>query len=254
LDRSYLGEYFFAGDTPVDTGFKYHRITGGEDKALYRPWQAMLLAREHARLFIANREATILSLAPEMDSQSPSILCPYDAELFGHWWFEGPQFIEGLFERAAASSSLEMASTDAMKPDSGDTEMHNPIFSSWGEGGFGSVWINSEVDWIYPLGYQMVVRFRECRAAKSLSRIQKRILAQMAREIALFQASDWAFMIHNHSAENFAKGQLHEYSENFTRLYESFFAGADGDREFLLKLEEKHNIFPWMNESLYCFL
>jgi predicted glycosyl hydrolase (DUF1957 family) len=57
LDRSYLGEYFFAGDTPVDTGFKYHRITGGEDKALYRPWQAMLLAREHARLFIANREA-----------------------------------------------------------------------------------------------------------------------------------------------------------------------------------------------------
>lgn len=254
LSRDYLGEYFFAGDTPVDTGFKYYRITGGENKAIYRPWQAMLLAREHARLFIANRESTILSLAPQMDSQKPSILCPYDAELFGHWWFEGPQFIEGLFERAAASHSIEMASTEGMQPDNGDIEKHHPVFSSWGEGGFGSVWINSEVDWIYPLCYKMLACFRECSAVKPVSKMQKRILAQMAREIALFQASDWAFMIHNHSAEDFAKGQLHEYFENFTHLYEMFSAGSATDIDFLSKIEAKDNIFPWMNESFYHFL
>ncbi|MBO7511826.1 MAG: DUF1957 domain-containing protein, partial [Fibrobacter sp.] len=36
--RDYLGEYFFAGDTPIDSGFKYKRITGGEHKEIYRPW------------------------------------------------------------------------------------------------------------------------------------------------------------------------------------------------------------------------
>ena len=54
-ERSYLGEYFYSGDTPIDTGFKYYRITGSEQKEFYRPWNAMHLVQDHARLFVANR-------------------------------------------------------------------------------------------------------------------------------------------------------------------------------------------------------
>ena len=111
-DRNYLGDYFMAGDTPIETGLKYYRITGSEDKQIYRPWNAMRLVEDHARLFVANREATVTELLPNMEGNKVSILCPYDAELFGHWWFEGPLFIEKMFERAAASNTVEMASLE----------------------------------------------------------------------------------------------------------------------------------------------
>lgn len=248
-DRGYLGEYFFAGDNPVDTGFKYYRITGGEDKALYRPWQALQLAREHARLFISNREATIASLTDGMENGFPSILCPYDAELFGHWWFEGPQFIESLFERAAISHVLEMDSLADIAKACADDEPHIPAFSSWGEGGFGSVWINGEVEWMYPMFYKMRATFHALPAPGS--EIQNRLLAQMAREMALFQASDWAFMIHNHSAADFAKAQLGEHYNNFVKLASGYAQPDDATVQFLNKTEAKDNPFPWMDSSVY---
>ncbi|MCK9182029.1 MAG: DUF1957 domain-containing protein [Fibrobacteraceae bacterium] len=249
LDRNYLGNYFFSGDSPIDSGFKYYRITGGEQKELYHPWQAMNLAREHARLFVSNRESTMAALAPEMESHLPCILCPYDAELFGHWWYEGPQFIESVFERVAISKILELGSVNALKLDPGDTEIHNPVFSSWGENGFASVWVNPQVEYIYPMFFKMLAIMKECRKVKNLSKIQKRVLCQMYRELALFQASDWAFMIHNNSAADYARFRLREHENSFMQLYALFL--GESDRESILKmLEEKDNIFPWIEKII----
>lgn len=245
LDRSYLGEYFFAGDTPIDSGFKYYRITGGENKELYRPWQAMNLAKEHARLFVSNREALMAELAPQMASHRPCELCPYDAELFGHWWFEGPQFIESVFERAASSLILQLASVGDMTPDPEDERIHRPIFSSWGENGFASVWVNSQVDFVYPKFFKMFSLFKEARN-RAESNYQKRILAQMERELVLFQASDWAFMIHNHSAEDYARRRLSEHERDFMKLC-AMFNGEFKDDGLLLSIENRDNLFPWLS-------
>ncbi len=245
LPRSYLGDYFFAKDAPIDSGFKYYRITGGEDKALYRPWLAMNLAREHARLFVANRERTAMELSREMDSKRPCILCPYDAELFGHWWFEGPQFIESVFERAAASSSVRLASVNELSPDPRDLDIHRPVFSSWGENGFASVWVNPEVDFIYPKFFRMFGVFRKCRSETHPTKFQKRVLAQMVRELALFQSSDWAFMIHNRSAADYAKRRLEEHERDFMKLA-AMFAGEFVDETILSEIESRDNLFPWI--------
>lgn len=248
LPRSYLGDYFFAGNSPIDSGFKYYRITGGEDKALYHPWQAMNLAREHARLFVANRERTATELALEMDSKRPCILCPYDAELFGHWWFEGPQFIESVFERTAASSSICLASVNELSLDPRDLDIHRPIFSSWGENGFASVWVNSEVDFIYPKFFRMFGVFKKCRLEAHPTKFQKRLLAQMVRELSLFQASDWAFMIHNHSAADYAKRRLEEHERDFMKLA-AMFVGDFVDESLLREIEDRDNLFPWIFQS-----
>lgn len=245
-DRNYLGDYFFAGDAPIDTGFKYYRITGSEQKELYRPWQAMNLAREHARLFVANREALIASLSGEMESRRPCVLCPYDAELFGHWWFEGPQFIEAVFERAASSKVLTLASVSEMSLDPADTEIHRPIFSSWGENGFASVWVNPEVEFIYPKFFHMFSLYKECRAKKR-TQVQARILAQMERELLLYQSSDWAFMIHNHSAEDYARARLSEHERDFMILI-AMFRGEFFDEEKLSEIESRDNLFPWLSK------
>lgn len=247
-EREYLGEYFFAGDAPIETGLKYHRITGGEQKLIYRPWNAMRLVENHARLFIANREATFSDLIPHIEGHSASILCPYDAELFGHWWFEGPLFIESLFEHAAASPLLELASLELVMHSSSDLGTHKPIFSSWGEGGFSSVWMNDAVQDAYPRFFKMRSLWNHLRSLKQTKWLQ-RLVTQMAREILLFQASDWAFMIHNNSAEGYAKSRLAEHYDNALHLYDLALS-KNPDKEILEKMEKKNNLFPWLGELL----
>lgn len=260
----YLGGYFMAGNTPIETGLKYYRITGSEDKQVYRPWNALRLAEDHARLFIANREATVTELLPKMDGNKVSILCPYDAELFGHWWFEGPSFIEKMFERAASSNVVEMASLESTMHSSCDPEVHCPVFSSWGEGGFGEVWMNDEVSWAYPLFFRMRGMMEDFRRAlvacekkgkTAQTKLFRRFYAQMARELLLFQASDWAFMIHNKSAADYAKARQNGHYRNVCALYAAGISGLvmgrkKPDTSLLNKLENQDNIFPWIGELL----
>ena len=287
-EDDYLGEYFLAAGTHIETGLKYYRITGSEDKKVYRPWNALRLVEDHARLFVANREETVSNLLPNMNGNKASILCPYDAELFGHWWFEGPLFIEKMFERAASSNVVEMASLEDSVPSLNaavgaaaagnaaekvaDDDVHVPIFSSWGEGGFGEVWMNDQVSFQYPLFFRMRgmvndLKTRMKRAAKvagnaasakiSVEKVagnavgnaamMKRFLAQMAREIVLFQASDWAFMIHNNSAADYARSRLNGHYENACKLYAEA-VKAKPDTRLLKELERKNNLFPWIGE------
>jgi 1,4-alpha-glucan branching enzyme len=252
MPKEYLGDYFYAAECPIETGFKYHRITGSDQKEIYQPYRALQLAREHARAFVSNREAQVEDLSPHMEAV-PCILAPYDAELFGHWWFEGPEFLEAVFERAAWSKSLQLSTVgDALKDFKAD-QVRQPAFSSWGEGGYGNVWINPEVDWVYPLFYEMLGQFRDCFRKYRTGGFTGRALAQMAREMVLLQSSDWAFMIHNKSSESYARARVQEHYSNFQQLRKLLSSGRTQSR-FLVNLEQKHNLFSWMGPAQYRLL
>ena len=257
--RDYLGEYFFAGDTPIDSGFKYNRITGGEHKEIYRPWNAMRLAEDHAHLFVVNREATISELLVNMEGHKAAMLCPYDAELFGHWWFEGPLFLESMLERAASSSVIEFAGADQVMTSSADPDAHEPAFSSWGEGGFGSVWINGETDKYYPQSYRlraMIDHLKSIQEKMGLKsprgKLLTRYIKQMERELMLFQSSDWAFMIHNHSADGYARRRLDDHYADghalFAEACKAILKNTDKlpANSVLPALEKRDNIFKWL--------
>ena len=123
------------------------------------------------------------------------------------------------------------------------------------EGGFGEVWMNDEVSWAYPLFFRMrrMLDDLQCRVNKvadsSRGRLQKRFLAQMARELVLFQASDWAFMIHNKSAAEYARARQNGHYENVCALYAAATA-SQLDSRLLEVLEKKNNLFPWIGELL----
>lgn len=253
--REYLGEYFFAGNEPIDSGFKYNRITGSEKKELYRPWNAMHLAEDHARLFVINREATISELLLKMEGNKAAMLCPYDAELFGHWWFEGPLFLESMLMRAAASNIIEFAGADTVMQESADKQTHEPAFSSWGEGGFGSVWINNETDKYYPQSFRMramIDRLKSICGKMKAASITTRYIKQLERELMLFQSSDWAFMIHNHSADSYARRRLDNHYDNANALFAEICkiilknSYKLPKNSILPKLENVDNIFSWM--------
>ena len=53
-------------------------------------------ADEHVRAHAGNFLWTVketLRGAPHHGGKLPAVIAPFDAELFGHWWFEGPEFL-----------------------------------------------------------------------------------------------------------------------------------------------------------------
>jgi 1,4-alpha-glucan branching enzyme len=133
LDHETIKPYLPAGGIRTDTGIKYYRITGRTDhkEAYVRSW-AMEKAAAHAGNFMFNREKQIEHLSTRMDRR-PIVVAPYDAELFGHWWFEGPEWLDALGRKTALTSGLSARSRPripgrppgdqvcAPAPSSGDT-------------------------------------------------------------------------------------------------------------------------------------
>ena len=136
------------------TGLKYHRITGrgipGHEKDLYHRIWAEAAVDHHATDFLHSREAQIGSLRAHLDD-SPIVVAPFDAELFGHWWYEGPEWLE-LFLRKAARDTLvfELTTPGCYLGEHPTQQMVAPSASSWGLNGYWEVWLHESNAWIYP--------------------------------------------------------------------------------------------------------
>ena len=100
LSFDYVKPYIHPAGIRTFTGIKYHAVThrSMDGKRPYDPHQAYVRAADHAGNFMFNRERQVEHLRANMDRR-PIVVAPYDAELFGHWWYEGPMFLELLFRK-----------------------------------------------------------------------------------------------------------------------------------------------------------
>ena len=234
------------------SGIKYHRVTGRErEKELYDRARARAVADAHAQDFFEKSAARFGDL--EAMNFGPVIVSPFDAELFGHWWFEGPRFLETFIRRAAAEEAAFRLTTPseflAAYP---SQQVVRPNPSSWGEHGYSSVWLDEKNAWIYPHLHAATRRMtglaRQHRATKDPT--IERVLRQAARELLLAQASDWAFLIKTNSAPEYAAQRTKDHLLRFNRLYDNL-ATDQIDLEFLGECEERANLFPELNWRYY---
>ena len=196
LDVDYIKPYIHRDRIRVDTGFKYFRITDKSDhKEAYVSEWAERKAELHAGNFMFNREKQIEYLASVMD-RKPIIVAPYDAELFGHWWFEGPSWLNYLIRKISLEQkTIRLITLSEYLEEYPVNQVSTPCASSWGYRGFHETWLNGSNDWIYRHLHQGAL-FME-RLVKSHPQAEGlilRALKQAARELLLAQASDWAFM------------------------------------------------------------
>jgi 1,4-alpha-glucan branching enzyme len=112
LDREALGACAHPMGIGRNTGIKYHRVTGSDEKQPYVRKQALLRAREHGKNFFSNRRRQVGSLREKMD-RAPLVVAPYDAELFGHWWYEGPEWLGHVLRNTASDGEVLGLSTPA---------------------------------------------------------------------------------------------------------------------------------------------
>lgn len=246
LDLDYLEPYLPPGRLRTHTGFKYYRITGpGEHKEVYDPDRAREKASEHAGNFTFNRGHQVGHLASIMD-RPPIIVAPYDAELFGHWWFEGPEWLDRMVRGLGATGVRALTPGDYLKLHRRN-QVAVPSMSSWGYRGFNEVWLEGSNDWVYRHLHLASDRMGELAAAfPGAWGILQRALNQAARELLLASASDWPFIMKANTVVGYARKRVCEHVDNFNRLRDQIVDGRI-DEGLLADLERHNNVFPGIN-------
>ncbi|URZ16998.1 glycoside hydrolase family 57 protein [Clostridium felsineum] len=252
LPMDYIAPYINENGIRIDTGFKYYRITGtGENKEIYNRENAMNKVWEHASHFANCRHEQINAASFSMD-KPPIITCPYDTELYGHWWFEGPDFINAFIRKSAEEwTEYELITPTEYLKQNPVVQCSSPSPSSWGENGDYSVWINPSNHWVYRDIHKCEeAMVRIANTYTEPSDLQRRVLNQASRELMLAEASDWSFIIKNNTTVDYAIKRINTHIERFMRLYEDITKNTIEVSE-LEKMESTDNIFPKINYKIY---
>jgi 1,4-alpha-glucan branching enzyme len=244
----------------VATGLKLHRITGpGAEKAPYEPARARSQAAAHAAAFVGDRARLFAALAARgaartaadetrgslTDEAPPLSVAPFDAELFGHFWHEGPAFLEEVLRRLASSAAQGGPAAVTLID---HAERHpaalrgEPATSTWGEGGFGATWTGPETAPLWRHVHHTSAAVRDAvRRARAATGARGEAIDQAIVEALLLQSSDFAFMIHRGTTADYARARVAEHARNATRLAGLAVAGEPGpeDRAWIQAVRER---------------
>ena len=245
LDFDYVRPHLPAPDHRGFTGIKYYRITDRSDtKQVYDRTAALEAAAGHAAHFLAARVAQIQRLGEILD-RPPIVVSPYDAELFGHWWYEGPDFLDAFVRKACREQRVFSLVTPSEYLRRQPTQqVAEPAASSWGEEGHWRVWLNETNQWIFRHLHIAQERMGDlARRFPEPAPLEKRALQQAARELLLAQASDWPFILRTGTSPEYARGRLHRHLSGFTALHDQLLQ-ARIDELALSEMEARDNLFP----------
>ncbi|MBC7900990.1 MAG: DUF1957 domain-containing protein [Saprospiraceae bacterium] len=256
MPLDYLKPYLGSDGERKHLGLKYHRITGRDvpqqNKQPYIPELAREKVAENAAHFIGERIKQAHLLRETFEGHPPLVVSPYDAELYGHWWFEGPQFIDFFFRKLFFDQSEIEAISPGDFLDSGmPIQVQQPSASSWGEAGYYKVWLNDKNSWMYP--YQHDAESKMTRLANKYPDAkdgERRILNQLARELLLAQSSDWAFQIYQGTTVEYSSRRFQSHIHRFNILATALESG-NVNEELLAEIENRDNIFAEIDYGIY---
>ncbi len=252
LDYEYVKPYLHDG-MRANIGIKYYKITGTTDrKEPYIRKAAQDRAAEHAADFLVHRQKQAEWLSELFQDRKPLIVAPYDSELYGHWWFEGPDWINFLIRKMACDQDLVRLTTPGeYLAENPKCQVTRPSMSSWGQKGYSEVWLDDSNDWIYRHLHKAADRMIELAASyPHADGVRLRALNQAARELLLAQSSDWAFILKTGSHVEYATRRTKDHILRFTRLYDTI-KGNHIDEAWLRTIECKDTIFPDIDYRVY---
>jgi 1,4-alpha-glucan branching enzyme len=237
-------------------GHRYWKVTGPgvgiADKQPYFSGDAAERVKSHANHFVS---LVYEALEPGLNDAIPAILCaPFDAELFGHWWFEGPEWLEAVarvLHEHAQEMGIELIScADYLKsyPRAGFLALPE---GSWGAEGGHQVWVNPETSWTYAHIYPAELTARAIATAGKWrsSEMGSRIVKQLCRELLLLEASDWQFLITTGAARDYAERRFLTHHDQFNEIKAIYTAWESNgfippaQQERLAEIELRDSIF-----------
>ena len=239
------------------SGMNYWRITSSNtdlgDKMLYDPVLAMNQVNSNSDHY-TTLLYELLTNYKKANNKEGLIMVSFDTELYGHWWFEGVEFIKQVVRK------LHNFLPEIERLTAGEyLEKHPPVDtiqipeSSWGQGGHFYVWLNHLTEWMWP-----IINGCEKRIIDIVAKYEKipedkllhRALNQLARENLLLQSSDWPFLITTWQAKDYATERFEEHVQRFEKIADMIDAGNINEEE-LVKIEAIDNCFPTIDYRVY---
>lgn len=206
-----------------ERGLRYHKVTGNKvplsDKDPYYPDDVSATVFQHAQHFCAVVK-DVLGGHKFHTGRQGVVVAPFDAELFGHWWFEGPQFLRDVVLTLANDPQVRLLTAEEALYHHPPDKVVRMLEGSWGEKGNHSVWMNDRTKWIWEMEYRA-----EGRLLQQLHGLPWRtnpevrgLLERAAREMLLLQASDWPFVIHSQGAVDYGIQRFAGHCTRFDRM------------------------------------
>ena len=227
-------------------GLKYHRITNNScslgKKEFYVEDEAIKKVEEHADNYLLSRSKQLKKLSLSA-SFEPLLIAPFDAELFGHWWYEGPRFIENILKKST-KYFIKLTNLREILLQNPNLQICDPSPSSWGQGGFHNYWLNDKNAWIVPEITKAGAVFVELSSKNFNDDFSIRLLKQAARELLLSESSDWSFILKAGTTTELAKERIDRHLFRFWKLIEMLENKSFIDYKFLNNIEEEDKIFP----------
>ena len=217
------GEYLDFHRKHGERGLRYHRVTDiglpMDQKQAYLPDDTFAKLYEHAQHF-CETVRTALRQHKEQTGRPGVCVAPFDAELFGHWWFEGPEFLRNVLQTFARDASVEVStSEEALRRHPPDKVVRLPE-GSWGRGGKHDPWLNDQNRWMWEVEYRAEGRFLKLlyelpwRTNPDVANMLKRA----GRQLLLLQASDWPFVVFSKGAVDYGIQRFAGHATRFDRL------------------------------------
>ncbi|HAR95482.1 MAG TPA: DUF1957 domain-containing protein [Deltaproteobacteria bacterium] len=262
-DHGYPGDgrYLEFHKKASTSGLRYWRVTDRladlGTKEVYRPERSASQVEAHAAHFVSS--VSSLLNAYYLKTGEPGVLTtPFDAELFGHWWFEGIEWLERVVDLLAERSKIQLSCPQEVLQNVRPKETFMLPEGSWGQGGCHTMWYNKGTTWMWESIHK--AERAMCKAldqGRPASPLSERVLRQMARELFLLQASDWQFLVTTRTAREYAEARFRCHEENFRWLHKALGrsdknGGLTAENiERLVAIEQKDHVFDSI--KLSCF-
>ncbi|MCA1726314.1 MAG: DUF1957 domain-containing protein [Actinobacteria bacterium] len=222
----------------LEAGFKSYAVTHPPGtpgtKRPYDRTAGLAAARADARRFAAEVERAAAA-------EPGVIVAAFDLELFGHWWHEGPAFLEELLCLLAESHIVRPATLSRTAGDATAAPGASFPSSTWGRGGDDSSWVNAATAPIWRRVHRAEARLGAALGAGGDARTR----AQALREFFLLSASDWPYMVTLGRAADYARERVEAHDAALTALLDALERGAVPDE--LEALEERDNLLPGLD-------
>ena len=249
------GDYLDFHKKHYPGGHRYWRVTDPQadlgDKQIYDPAPIEGLLSSHADHFVA-LIGEILDKDEAVEPGQGVVCTPFDAELFGHWWFEGPRWIEKVLRGVHEADGVETVQCSQYMDEHPPQGLVRLPEGSWGEGGFHWIWLNEWTEWTWKRIYECEDKFLGLlgRHEGDGDPVLTGLLKQAGRELLLLESSDWQFLISTWHARDYAEERLGVHYDDFKRLAEIIDAYAQSrslppeDAKYLELCHRRDPVFP----------
>jgi 1,4-alpha-glucan branching enzyme len=236
-------------------GLRYWEVTSSKadlaDKQPYHPEWTTPRIQEQADHFVS-MVVDILTEFRQQHGRAGMVVAPYDTELIGHWWFEGPEWVYEVLSRFQAHTQVGLSPGSQLLKEAAPRHVISLPEGSWGEGGYHWIWLNEMNEWtwrhIYPAEQEME-ELAGLYAGASDPRLID-LLKQCGRSLFLLESSDWQFLISTFSARDYAELRLVTHRDDFKRLaamVRRYAAEGDLPQEdwnYFSLCRERDDVFP----------